>query len=296
MKPKLLLSGPNSMLGRALIPLLQNYDVVQCPHLPYDFTSEKNTMEAFSQIRPNFVITLAGLSGGLPTNLKYPADIFLTNTQMACNILSSAQKYKVEKLVYMLPTCAYSNQDILEAYDTDKPPHYTVACHGLSRRNYLHLSKFLNAQYDFQSVGCSTNTIYGPWDRYGEKAKVMGAMIKKFLEAKKNSTPVQLFGTGEPRRGFIYVKDAAKAIVSVLESYRDINAPACIDSHEISIKELAKMIGRLINYKGEIIWDTQKPDGQLRKQLLTNFPYKLTYSLEKGIVETIEAYNRGERR
>lgn len=297
---RIMITGGTSMIGRAVIAQLDKSNIIdRCPHSEVDFIDTDDVADRVSNFYPDYIIALAGYNGGIKFNAEKPADIYLQNASIALNTLYWAHKCKVKKVLYIMPSCSYPSKDYLvEDKYWDGACHPTVECHGLARSHFFEYSRQLYKQHDFISVGVCANTVYGPFDHFNENAKVMGSLIKKFVEAKRQNLPeVNIWGTGKPQRGFIYCDDAAKGILHCLEYYNDpmelINLP-CL---EISILELAYRIKTLSEYDGEIIFDESKPDGQMKKMLssekyhsLFNHSTYLDVSLWDGITRTIKWY------
>jgi len=178
-------------------------------------------------------------------------------------------------------------------------PNESIRFFGLQKRNMLAYSMALKKQYIGQDFVCPIfNNLYGPRDSYEiERTKVVGATIKKLVEAKElNKSFVTFLGTGKPTRQFTYVKDAAQRIVDVLENYNDSNEPINItNNEETSIKDLVDTVNSIVDYKGQIIWDTSQPDGQMRKSLYNEKEQKILgkfqyTSLKNGLKDTIQWY------
>jgi nucleoside-diphosphate-sugar epimerase len=239
---------------------------------------------------------------------------------MALNVTGAATFYS-KKMVSVLPSCAYyPNQRYYNQYPvndeitgiTEKPaellyedefenglPHPSVECHGLAKRILFDYSRQLHKQYKFNAVCCVLNNCYGPGARYDEpdRLKVLDSLIQRFILAKRNNDPnISIWGTGNPLREFMYAKDAADGILHVFKHYDDATSVINIGpGHEISIKDLAYLVKDLVGYNGEITFDVERPDGQMRKKLdcskIGETGWRPEYSLENGIKETISWYN-----
>ena len=291
-------TGAGSMIGRAVVDQLWKKGALPFSilHPNYDLLDYKVARQAL--VGCDYVIHCAGYNGNLAFNAKYPADIFFNTAQMGLNVLRAALAVGVKKVVTPLASCAYPDTDILvEAEFLNGAPNPTVEAHGLSKRVIHAYGRQLKKQYGFNAVSLIFNTCYGPYDSFNvEKTKVVGGLIAKFCEAVKNGTDVICWGSGEPRRELIYVDDAAKAIIAVLENYDDSELPINIGQwQDVSIKALAELIAELTGFNREIIWDTTKPDGQYQKLLnparSTNIlPHMEFTPLQEGLKKTIEWY------
>lgn len=304
----ILITGGNSMLGRAISQILPDSlpithgDIYNSSASSCDLLSYDSTIDLFRLHKPHTVIHCAGYNGNISFNSKYPAEIFYNTTQIALNVLNCAQRVGTKKIVSLLTSCAYPNQEektLVEKKFWDGLPNESVECHAFAKRMIQEYGRQLYKQYGTICVGIVFNTCYGPYDSFDiHKTKVVGGLIKKFVEAKRNGdTEVVCWGTGEPRRELIYVEDAARLAVLASAKYNDPFFPLNLGSGEdITIRELATTISELVGFDGQIIWDTTKPDGQMRK-LLSNKkmkrllgPQKFT-PLREGLTKTIEWYN-----
>ena len=315
---KILVTGFGGFLGQHVQEYLNNQsaDVICAADFTNLLTSGCKNIDLldinlvkkiFQTIQPEIVLHLAGYNGGINFNIENPADIFFRNTIMGLNVLEAAKQHKIKKVVSITASCGYpclkplkdcENEIMYEEDYLDGPPHDSVAPHAYAKRNLQLASKFYNQQYGLNAVCLCPTTLYGPGDTYDlSRTKVMGALIKKIVDAKERNAPeIEMYGSGSARREFIYVKDAAQLICEASLKYNDSKEPLNIGSgQEISIKELVDLICSIIGYNGHILWDKTKPDGQLRKLLDSSKmravlgKYQFT-SLEDGIKATIEDY------
>lgn len=269
----------------------------------------------------NLVFHIAGHNGGLAFNQDFPADIFVRNTQMGMNVLDACRRFKVEKVVSVVASCAYPEfklrcvlanatsctrepHEVMAEWDfLLGEPHDSVACHGYAKRNLQLASSFMKKQYGLNAVCVCPTTLYGPGDSFDpQRTKILGGMVKRFVDAKRNQlTNVTCWGSGEPKREFLYVHDCASLLVKCMEKYGDSDHPLNLGTgQEYSVKEVAETVARCVGYTGKIWWDTSKPDGQLRKRLdltkmhkvLGEFPFT---PFEKGVAETVRAYRDQSR-
>jgi nucleoside-diphosphate-sugar epimerase len=302
---RVMVTGANSMIGRATIKALLQRKATVLPvyHGTCDLMINNQVDVTFHELKPDYVIHLAGYNGNILFNKQYPADIFYRTTVMGLNVLNCAAKYKVDKVVTALASCAYKDTDeILKVENfNDGMPNRTVEAHGLSKKALYHFSRQLNKQHGLNAVCTIFNTAYGPYDSFSvEKTKVVGGLITRFVAAVENGVNrVACWGTGHPRREFIYCDDAAEGLVQTLEKYDNVELPINLGFNEdISIRELAEMIAELTGFEGEILWDTEKPDGQYRKLLDSSkmAEYDIVIenktTLEEGLKRTIEWYKK----
>lgn len=249
---------------------------------------------------PIHVIHCAGYNGGIEFNRREPIKVIESNTLMGFNLLKQCVRFGVKKVVSVMSSCAYqdSKKILCEEEFGYGPCNPSIECHGYAKRMLFYASKAYKQQIGLNAVTACITNLYGPRDSFHPlRTKVVGALVKKFVDAKNENSPnVICWGSGKPLREFMYVKDAAEYLVRTLEVYDDTSLPINIGTgSDISIKKLAKTIAKLVGYKGKIIWDTSKGDGQMKK-LLSNKRTKeilgelqLT-SLEGGLLETIRYY------
>jgi GDP-L-fucose synthase len=234
--------------------------------------------------------------GGIGANREHPAEFFYNNLIMGVELIHQAWRRGVGKFVAIGTVCAYpkftpvpfKEEDLWNGY-----PEETNAPYGLAKKMLLVQSQAYRLQYGFNSIVLFPVNLYGPRDNFHlETSHVIPAMIRKFVEAREQAAPsVTLWGDGSPTREFLYVEDAAEGILQAAELY-DRSDPVNLGSgHEISIRDLAVLIGQEIGYKGELVWDTTKPNGQPRRCLdvakaAEYFNFHAKQSLQAGIRRT----------
>lgn len=299
---KLLITGSSSMVGKALIrneSLQSKYEIIECDHKLFDLSQFGDTFCLFEKHRPDYVIHLASLNGNIKYNDKYPADIFMRTTEIALNVLRVSLMCEVKKVVSAISSCAYPSIPLLRESDFFfGEPHGSIESHGFAKRYIIELSRQLYRQHGFLSVGMCFNTAYGPYDNFDlEKTKVMGSLIKRFVEARQSGLDeVVLWGSGSPKREFIYVDDVARMFDLVLDKYNDPFYPINVGSKtEISISQLANLVAEIVGYKGRITFDMSKPDGQMKKLLCNekmqkHFGQQTFTPLRDGIERTVDWY------
>jgi GDP-L-fucose synthase len=271
---RILCTGGESMLGYEVCKLLQDkYDckIDKCPHSEINLLDLRQVGRRFELFEPDIVIHLATYSGNIQFNQKYPYDTFWRTTQMALNIIECCETFKVDKVLSVLSSCTYPSIDDGEIYENQLwlgKPHKSIESHGLAKRNVDTLTRLVREQYKLNAITCVMSNAFGPRDSFSiEKTKVVGGLIKKFIDAKETGIPPELWGTGIAKRELLYSKDAAKLLVRCLEVYDDDEVINIGTPYEISIKDLAQIIALETEYKGEIKWLKEKGNGQLRKKL-----------------------------
>lgn len=305
---RVMVTGGESMVGGATAAALEKRGAIvdRVPHHECNLLEFEKIESRIYNFSPKYIIHAAGFNGGLNFNKKFPASIYMRTAEMALNVLCAATVYKIEKVVSILPSCAYSYQDkegwtrdiLTEENFLDGPPHPSVECHGLAKRILFDYSRQLYKQYNLNYVCTVLNNCYGPRDSFDvDKTKVVGALIKKFVDAKRSDAPyVEVFGTGAAKREFIYSEDAGEGVVRVLESYDDPATPINLGSgQDISIGRLAEKIKGLVGYEGHIKYLVEYGDGQLRKLLSDTRTKDLlgwmpTTRIDTGLMKTIQYY------
>lgn len=305
MMGKTLITGGFGFLGKHIYRelLAQNREVSGAGS-EYDLSLYYRCVDLFTQHRPELIIHCAGYNGGIEFNNKFPADIFYLNTIMGLNVLEASRVVVPQaKVVSIVASCAYDGLSSFlqpQAFLNGRP-HSSVAGHGFAKRNLQIASDLYRRQYGMEAVCVCPTTLYGPGDSFDpERTKVMGALIRKFVDAvDDHANEVTLWGTGGSYRHFLYVKDAAKLIIDAANWYKNSRVPLNLappsNQANLPIRKLAEKIAQLVGYTGKICWDKTKPDGQMGKMLdctllvnkLPNFQFT---SLDDGIRETVKFY------
>ncbi len=246
------------------------------------------------------VIHLAANVGGIGYNLNHPAELFEDNLIMGTFMMKAAREAGVAKYVAVGTVCAYPKFTPVPFRETSLftgYPEETNAPYGLAKLMQLVQARSYRQQYGFNAIFVIPVNLYGPGDNFNpESSHVISALIKKFVDAKKNGDPdVVVWGTGKPTREFLYVEDAADGIIAAAEKYNRADAVNIGSAFEISIKDLVMLIKKLTGFVGRITWDKTKPDGQPRRKLdvgraKKEFGFVAKTSFKKGLVRTINWY------
>lgn len=250
----------------------------------------------------DIIIHLAANVGGIGYNQEHPAELYYDNMLMGVHMIHESYKAGVEKVVALGTICAYPKYTPVPFKEEDLwigYPEETNAPYGLAKKMMLVQAQSYRDQYDFNTIFLLPTNLYGPHDNFDPKSShVIPALIKKFLDAKDNNAEeVIVWGTGSPTREFLFVEDAAKAIVMATKNYNGGDPINLGSSFEISIAELAHTIGDIVKYKGKITFDTSKPDGQPRRKIDTTkaeeeFGFKSETTFKDGLKKTIEWYKK----
>jgi GDP-L-fucose synthase len=309
MNKRITVTGGKGFLGTHLIEKFQEerkYKNVFIADLPeYDLRNTKNTKKMFDDQNPDIIIHLAAVVGGIGANKESPAKFFYENAIMGIQLMHEAYLRKIEKFVAIGTICAYpkyspipfKEENLWEGY-----PEETNAPYGLAKKMLLVQAQAYRQQYGFNAIYLLPVNLYGPGDKFDPKiSHVIPALIKKFVDAiEKNDNHIVVWGTGNASREFLYVEDAAEAITLATEKYNKPNPINIGSGMEIKIKELVELIARLTGFKGKVVWDSSKPDGQPRRRLDTSkaekeFGFRAKTDFEKGLQRTIEYYKKLRR-
>lgn len=266
----------------------------------YDLRQKPAIKRAFEDSRADVVIHLAATVGGIGANAENPGRYFYDNAVMGIELIEQARQYDVDKMTILGTICSYpkhtpvpfSEEDLFEGY-----PEETNAPYGIAKKALLTQSWAYRDQWDFNSIYLLPVNLYGPRDDFDlETAHVIPAIIRKCIEAREaGEDSIIAWGTGEPTREFLYVKDAAEGILDATERY-DSSDPVNLGSgEEISIRDLVELIVDETGFGGKVDWDTSKPDGQPRRKLDTSrakerFSWEATTDFRTGLRRTIEWY------
>ncbi len=300
---KILITGGAGFLGKHVVDVLikrgvKKQDIVIPRSKDIDLRKEESCKKIMKGI--DIVLHLAANVGGIGYNQKNPGTLFYDNLLMGVHAMEEARKADVEKFVAIGTVCAYpkftpvpfKEEDLWNGY-----PEETNAPYGLAKKMLLTQAQAYRQQYDFNAIYLLPVNLYGPFDNFDEKSShVIPALIRKFIDAKeKKEKRVTVWGTGRATREFLFVEDAAEAIVLATEYYNKPDPVNLGSSFEISIKRLAELIKELINFSGKIVWDDTKPDGQPRRKLDTQrakkeFGFESKVDFEKGLKKTIDWY------
>jgi len=270
---KIYVAGHRGLVGSAIVRNLKSKgytNVIGRTHSELDLTNQAAVNEFFETEKPDYVVLAAAKVGGINANNTAPAEFAYINMQIQCNVIKAAHDNNVKKLLFLGSTCIYPKmapQPIPEDALLTGPLEVTNEAYAIAKISGLEMCKFFKMQYGDNYISCMPTNLYGPEDNYDlNGSHVMPAMIRKFHEAKVNNAPsVELWGTGTPLREFLYVDDMADACVFLLENYDGVQHVNIGTGKEVSIKELAETVKRTVGFEGEIIWNSDMPDGTPRK-------------------------------
>ena len=300
---KILVTGGAGFLGSFIVEKLKekgvNKEDMRIPRSKdTDLRRWENCVGVVKNI--DIVIHLAARVGGIGFNRNYPATLFFDNAIMGIQLMEAARQEEVEKFVAIGTVCAYpkftpvpfKEEDLWNGY-----PEETNAPYGLAKKMLLVQSQAYRQQYGFNSIFLLPVNLYGPGDNFDlESSHVIPALIRKFTDAvENNKKEVEVWGTGKASREFLYVEDAAEAIILATEKYNKSEPVNMGAGFEIKIKDLVELIAELTGFDGEIRWDITKPDGQPRRCLDVSrakeeFGFEAEVGFREGVKKTIEWY------
>lgn len=301
---KIYVAGHNGLVGSAILRLLSKKgytNIITRTSEELDLRDQKQVSDFFENEQPAYVFLAAAKVGGILANQTYPADFIFDNLNIQSNVIHSAYKWGVEKLLFLGSSCIYPKnapQPIEEGYLMTGFLEPTNDAYAIAKIAGIKMCQAYHRQYGSRFISVMPTNLYGPGDNYNlQHAHVLPALLRKFHEAKLRNEPVvTVWGTGKPRREFLHVDDAAMACYFLMQRYESpeiINVGSGIDH---TIKEMATIIKKIVNYSGNIVFDESKPDGTPRKLLnvdkITKLGWKSAIDLEEGLTST---YNNFEK-
>jgi len=312
---KIYIAGHTGLVGSAILRALENkgyLNILIKSHKDLDLTNQKVTLDFFKKEKPDYVFLAAAKVGGIKANSFYPADFIYNNLAIQTNIIHSSYLNDVKRLLFLGSSCIYpkfSDQPIKESYLLSGYLEPTNQAYALSKIAGIEMCASYNKQYKTEYLSAMPTNVYGPGDRYDENdSHVIPALIKKFHEAKvKKRSSVTLWGSGKAFREFIYCDDLASACVFLMDLNREkfndllnlsnnspiVNIGSGID---LTIKELAIKISKIVEYSGEIFFDSTMPDGTPKKLLditkMNNLGWKTAIKFDVGLKLTYQSYLR----
>ncbi|MEW8956618.1 GDP-L-fucose synthase family protein [Clostridium sp.] len=305
---KIYVAGHRGLVGSSIYRILEEKgftNIVKRTHKELDLTDYTEVDKFFKEENIEYVFLAAAKVGGILANNTYPADFIMENLLIECNVIKAAHKYKVKKLMFLGSSCIYPKnapQPIKEEYLLSGYLEPTNEAYALAKISGLKMCEYYNRQYGTNFISVMPTNLYGPNDNFNlETSHVMPALIRKFHEAKVSSRPyVEIWGSGAPLREFLYVDDMADACLYLMENYKGNDFFNIGTGEDISIKDLAMLIKEIVGYRGELKFDSSKPDGTMRKLLdvsrLREAGWKHKVDLREGIDKAYNWYLENEEK
>ncbi|RXK87359.1 GDP-L-fucose synthase [Filimonas effusa] len=292
---KVYIAGHRGMVGGAILRKLNELgfnNIVLKTSSELDLRNQENVDDFFSKERPEYVFLAAAKVGGILANNTYRAEFLFDNLMIEANIIHSAYKYGVKKLMFLGSSCIYPKlapQPLQEEYLLTGPLEQTNEPYAIAKITGIKLCEAYRDQYGCNFISVMPTNLYGIGDNYhASNSHVLPALIRRFHEAKvNNDSSVTVWGTGKPKREFLYADDLAEACVYLMEKYNERELINIGTGEDLSIKELAETVKKIVGFGGELLFDESKPDGTPRKLMdvskLASFGWKYHTPLEEGI-------------
>ena len=301
---RIYVAGHNGMVGSAILRKLRSLghdNFVLKSSSELDLRNSAAVEEFFQNEKPEIVYLAAAKVGGILANMRYPADYLFDNLAIASNVIRASHKFNVAKLLFLGSSCIYpkhAQQPISESSLLTGELEPTNEPYALAKIAGIKMCEAYRAQHGCNFISAMPTNLYGPGDNYHpENSHVLPSFIRRFHEAKaKGLSEVICWGSGDPMREFLHVDDLAEACVFLMDNYDEEGWVNVGTGSDLRIKDLANIVSEVVGYKGEIKWDTSKPDGTPRKLLnvglINSLGWKASIDLRKGIESVYENYSK----
>lgn len=299
---KIYIAGHKGLVGSAIVRNLKSKgyeNLITRTHGELDLINQQQVWDFFEQEKPEYLFLAAAKVGGIHANDTYPADFIYENLAIETNVIKAAHDHQVKKLLFLGSTCIYPKnipQPMKETYLLSGCLEPTNEAYAIAKIAGLEMCKFFKRQYNDNFISCMPTNLYGPHDNFDlNTSHVLPALIRKFHEAKVNGkTEVEVWGTGKPLREFIYVDDMADACVFLMKHYNGEQQINIGTGEEISIANLAKLIGETVGFEGDIVFNPEMKDGMRRKlcdvHKVNRLGWKHQIDLKQGLKKTVQWY------
>ncbi len=307
---KIYVAGHRGLVGSAIVRRLATggyANILTRGHTELDLTRQDAVDRFFENEKPDVVVLAAAKVGGIGANSTYPAQFIYQNMAIALNVIEAARKFGAKKLLNLGSSCIYPKkapQPLKEEYLLTGPLEPTNEAYAVAKIAAIKLCRYYKEEYSTNFLSMMPTNLYGLGDNYDlSGSHVLPALIRKFHEAKTSGGPVVLWGDGSPLREFLHADDCADAAVFLLEQANAVDIGEIINvgtGEDLSIRDLAVLVARIVGYKGDVVWDKSMPNGTPRKLLdvsrLHALGWKHKIDLEQGITATYQSYQSGKER
>ncbi|MGD2167955.1 MAG: GDP-L-fucose synthase [Gammaproteobacteria bacterium] len=295
-------AGHRGLVGSAIVRLLEQRgysNILTRTHIELDLTDQRAVADFFSEFSPAYVFMAAAKVGGIYANDTYPADFLGQNLVIQTNVIDAAYRYGTKKFLFLGSSCIYpksAEQPIREDSLLTAPLEPTNEWYAIAKIAGIKMCQAYRKQFGFNAISAMPTNLYGPGDNFDlQNSHVLPALIRKIHTAKlDNESPVIVWGTGAPRREFLHVDDLADALLHLMENYDSEQIINVGVGRDLTIRELAELISEIVGYRGELEFDTSKPDGTPRKLLdvsrLRETGWEARIALRDGIRSTYDWY------
>ena len=292
---KIYIAGHRGMVGSAIVRKLKSEgfnNIISRTSRELDLRNQQAVNDFFTAEKPEYVVLAAAKVGGIVANNTYRAEFIYDNLMMEANVIHAAYINNVTKLLFLGSSCIYpklASQPLKEEYLLQGYLEPTNQPYAVAKIAGIELCDSYRSQYGCNFISAMPTNLYGPNDNYDlEKSHVLPALLRKFITAKKsNTTTVELWGTGTPKREFLHVDDLAAACYFLLKNYSEKGLVNIGCGEDVTILELAEIVKKTVGFEGEIVFDTSKPDGTMRKLMdiskIKSFGWQPSIGLEEGI-------------
>jgi GDP-L-fucose synthase len=300
---KIYVAGHSGLVGKAIVRALQSMgyeNLILKSSKALDLRNQQSVMDFFLENRPDYVFMAAAKVGGIHANATYPADFFYDNSMIQNNIIHASYLTSIKKMLFLGSSCIYPKmapQPIEESALLSGYLEPTNDAYALAKIGGIKMCQAYHQQYGCNFISAMPTNLYGPGDHYHlQNSHVLPALIRKFHEAKINQLPtVTIWGTGQPRREFLHVDDAAAACIFLMQSYNDPEIINIGSGFDHTIEEMARLIQGIVGYEGDLVFDTSKPDGMMKKQLnvtkINQLGWYPKVTLDDGLAQTYADFN-----
>lgn len=304
---KIYIAGHRGLVGSAILRLLQERgysNLITSTHAELDLADQAAVKKFFEQEKPEYVFLAAAKVGGIHANNSYPAEFIYQNLAVQNNVIHFSFLNGVKKLCFLGSSCIYPKmapQPMKEEYLLDGKLEPTNEPYAVAKIAGIEMAKSYNKQYGTNYISVMPTNLYGPNDNFDlQNSHVLPALIRKFVEAKKNNSPsVVLWGSGKPRREFLYVDDMADACIFLMNTYNGNDFVNIGTGEDVTILEVAQLIKEIVGYQGVLEFDASKPDGTPRKLLdvsrINSLGWKAKVPLKEGLEKAIEWYQKNKQ-